>query len=685
MAIVSLWFLLGCMYLILPCCKNAIEGQHFSQSGCRLSYRIADCSYLQLTSVPKDFPNDIEELVLVFNNIKRITRPALSLYPDLKSLSLQSNGLELIESDTFQGTTGLESLSLQDNSISTDYIQASEALRFIPSLKKLDLSRNGLKMNMVTALLRNLKSLEYLSLDNNMIMRLEDSVFAGLHELKQLSLQRNYIYEIETGTFDHLVKLKTLNLAFNSLPCIVDFSLTQLQTLNLSFNQLEWFQSMENDVEFQLELLDISHNMLLFFPLLPQRHHIHKLLLSENRMRFYADLFDANSSTVDFLIIENNSTNISSINLWEEEKITSNISTIQYLDMSHNHFTYLPDGFIEKMTSLIELKLDWNCLETFSISHLENASSLAELDLSYNKISELKLNNHSHSFLGLLYFNVSRNNLQMLPRHIFSGMNGLRTLDLSHNRLKLCCSQVGTVGVHGNDCVDIRYLTALKNLYLSGCGMVLDARCNFYGTTLTHLDLSDNHIQSLSSLQDTSRTLLFLSLRNSLPSNLSDVFSTYQNLRYLDLSENNLTNFPRSLTGLSLKSLDLRKNNLTFLPLYDRYENLLKTLNVVYLSKNPFDCCELSWLDVLRKSGSINIPDLLHVTCNFSHHFMSAQDLPLDVLHSCQWKTGGTLLYLLLTLPICVTFLVALLLVILTFKDVLLQALKRCCRRSTSY
>uniref|UniRef100_A0A8C5MQV3 Negative regulator of reactive oxygen species n=1 Tax=Leptobrachium leishanense TaxID=445787 RepID=A0A8C5MQV3_9ANUR len=683
MAIASIWISLGCMYLLLTWCNNAIEAKRSSQTGCKLSYRFADCRFLQLVSVPRDLPNDIEELLLDFNQIQSISKTSLSLYPDLKSLSLQSNGLELIEPDAFQGAIRIESLSLQNNNIAAEYSKTSEALLYTPSLKNLDLSTNGLKMHMVTSLLGNMRTLENLCLDHNIIMHLDDTVFAGLRELKQLSVQWNYIYEVESGTFDHLIKLKTLNLAFNSLPCILDFGLTQLRTLNLSFNQLEWFQSRELDKEFSLELLDISHNQLLFFPLLPRVHHIHTLLLSDNRMRFYSELFDTDSSYVNFTIMENNSTNTTAINVWEEE-IKSDLSTLQFLDMSRNQFTYLPEEFIVKMISLIQLKLDWNCLDTFSLSHLRGSNSLIELDLSYNRISELLMDD-TPSFSSLHYFNMSRNNLQTLPKHMFNDMKGLRTLDLSHNRLSLCCKQVGAARSDDNNCVDMRPLTSLKNLYLSGCGLVLDAHCILDGTTLTHLDLSENHVKDLSPLQDTCRTLHFLSLRNSLPYNLSLDFSSYQNLRYLDLAENNLTNFPTSLIELSLQSLDLRQNNFTSLPLYNTYHGLLRTLNVLYLSKNPFECCELSWLNVLKESSSINIPDLPQVSCNFSNHFMLVQRLPESIPHSCLWKTGDVLLYLLLILPICVTFLVALLLMFLTFREIILQKLKRRCRRSTSY
>ncbi|XP_053567405.1 transforming growth factor beta activator LRRC33 [Bombina bombina] len=645
-------------------------------------YRYADCSHMQLSSVPQDLPNDTEDLVLDFNHLVSLDEHSVFKYHDLKSLNLQSNGLKFVNPYAFQNTVHLESLSLQDNSIHTKYDLLSAALKFTPFLKKLDLSQNNLNEDMLILILRNLTSLESLYLDNNIIMRLDSSIFEGLSQLKELSLQRNYIYEIEGGTFEGLMKLRNLNLAYNHLPCIVDFGLTQLQSLNLSFNNIEWFQAQEIDVEFHLERLDISHNQLLFFPLLPRRNQLHLLLLSDNEMRFYAKLSDANSSLVSFLVIENNSINITTVNLWDEV-ILSNFSTLHYLDMSRNQFHNLPEGFLAKMSSLAYLKLNWNCLETFSLTQKDIPSDIIELDLSNNKLSTLQVDNTSQSYLGLKYFNLSNNILQKLPRHIFHNMNGLNSLDLSYNKINLCSYSHSVADIGESNCVDIRNLSSLRYLHLSGCGIELDTGRAFHGTAITYLDLSYNHLRDIYFLLDIATTLQFLYLRNSLPYNVSVDFSAFGNLIYLDISENVLTTFPTSLLELALHFLDLRKNSLTSLPLDSSYQQLLQNIKTIYLSDNPFDCCELSWWVILSKITQIRVPDIQEVNCQFSHSYMPVNDIPESVVQSCRWKTGGNLLYLLLVFPMCLTLLIALILLFLLFRQTFLQSLKRCYRTSS--
>ncbi|KAE8604818.1 hypothetical protein XENTR_v10014842 [Xenopus tropicalis] len=679
MANVFFWLLLAFMYLTLQWKYNGAEGKLSTESGCKLFYRVADCSHLQLLSVPQNLPTDIQELLLDFNQIRFLHKNSFLRYHDLTNLSLRSNRMEFVEPGAFNGIRSLKVLSLQNNTISMEYELTSAALRLTPSLKELDLSRNMLTMDMVSVLHQNLTSLERLFLDNNIIMRLDQTVFEGLVHLKELSLQWNYIYEIEDGTFEGLVKLKKLDLAYNLLPCIGDFRLTQIQMLNLSFNNLEWFQSQETDVEFHLEILDISNNQLLFFPLLPRQHRLHTLLLSNNRMRFYGDIFGTNTSRADFLIVENNITSVTTVDLWSDD-IHSNLSTLHYLDMSHNQFAFFPHGFFSNMSSLAYLKLNWNCLQVFSVSPSNITSLLDELDLSNNELLELQADNISPGILSLSYFNLSSNNLYNLPKNIFTSMTRIHTIDMSNNPLHLCSQSELRMGE--GKCVDVRNVPSLRRLYLSGCGMELGLQRVFYGNTLTHLDLSYNNIKGITFLADTARTLQSLFLRSCLAFNITVDFSVFMSLTVLDISGNALTTFPASLTGLALHYLDLHNNNLISLPLYNT-QRLIGSLKIVYISNNSFDCCELGWMNVLIHS--IRIPDLQKVTCSFSNRYFPVWNLPESINHSCQWTNGGPWLYLLLTLPVCLTLLVALLLLFLTFKQTLLQTVKRRCRRSTSY
>ncbi|NXI50226.1 NRROS regulator, partial [Chloroceryle aenea] len=662
-----------------------------SPGGCELVRSTANCAGRWLSSIPGNIQSDIEELLLDDNTIQVLGNASLLSYHQLRHLSLPKNWLELIEPGTFLSSQGLHVLSLADNLLFTNYSLTAAALSALPALRTLDLAGNRLTEDMVSVLVWNLSSLESLSVARNIIMRLDSSVFTNLTQLLELNLEKNYIFEIDQA-FEGLQRLQRLNIAYNYLPCIVEFGLTQLRVLNVSNNVIEWFLALESDDIFELEVLDLSHNHLLFFPVLPRQSKLHSLLLKDNKMSFYQRLPNGTSLadiTVQFLLIDGNSTNVTTVSLWDEI-CHSNLSSLRLLDMSQNQVWYLPEGFLAQMPSLTHLKLNHNCLETFQLSEEDPLSMLMELDLSQNRLVELEVEMGSGDVLpNLQLFNLSTNRLRALPTGVFTYTRKITTVDLSHNRLDLCPQAAVAGEVESPPCVDIRGVETLTHLSLAGCGLQGLGGHPFQGTSLMHLDLSDNH-QVLSGdlrwLQDLALTLQVLSLRNtSLSSTVVDL-SDFNSLLFLDLSGNSLTVFPTSLSVLKLHSLDLRDNCLLALPPDAAQMPLGKSLREIYLSQNPYNCCTLSWWDSLQEVEGLHIPDRLEVTCSYASRTLNPRALPEPVLQSCRWQMANmTLLYLVLALPTCLTLLVAFAVVFLTLKQKLLKMVKSQCGVSSPY
>ncbi|NWX14756.1 NRROS regulator, partial [Aegotheles bennettii] len=660
-----------------------------SPSECKLMQSTADCTGRWLSSVPGNLRGDTEELLLDDNTIQVLGNASLLSYHQLRHLGLNKNSMELIEPGAFLSSQGLHVLSLADNLLFTNYSLTAAALSALPALRTLDLAGNRLTEDMVSVLVWNLSSLESLSVARNTIMRLDSSVFMNLTQLLELNLEKNYIFEIDQA-FEGLQRLQRLNIAYNYLPCVVEFGLTQLRVLNVSNNVIEWFLALEIDDLFELEVLDLSHNRLLFFPVLPRQSKLHSLLLKDNEMSFYQRLPNGTSLanvTVQFLLIDGNSTNIMTVSLWDEI-CHSNLSSLRLLDMSQNQIWYLPEGFLAQMPSLTHLKLNQNCLETFHLSEGDPLAMLTELDLSQNQLAELGAEVGTGVILpNLQLFNLSTNRLRTLPPRVLTYTRKITTVDLSRNRVDLCPQPAARGEVKSPPCVDIRGVKTLTHLSLAGCGLQGLGGHPFQGTSLMYLDLSDNH-QALSRdlewLQDLALTLQVLFLRNTSLSSTTVDFSAFKSLVHLDLSGNTLTVFPSSLGVLKLRSLDLRDNCLPALPLDMVQTPLGKSLREVYLSQNPYNCCTLGWWGALQRVEGLHITDGQEVTCSYASRTLSPAALPEPILWSCRWQTDDlALLYLVLALPTCLTLLVAFVVVFLMLKQKLLKMVKSRCGVST--
>ncbi|NXK92074.1 NRROS regulator, partial [Formicarius rufipectus] len=661
--------------------------------GCELVQSTTDCTGRWLSSIPGNLRGDTEELLLDDNTIQVLGNASLLPYIQLCHLSLARNRLELIEPGAFLSSQGLQELSLADNLLFTNYSLTAAALSALPALRTLDLAGNRLTEDMVSVLVWNLPSLESLSVARNAIMRLDSSIFTNLTQLLELNLEKNYIFEIDKA-FEGLQRLQRLNIAYNYLPCLVGFGLTQLRLLNVSNNIIEWFLALESDDLFELEVLDLSHNRLLFFPVLPRHNKLHSLLLQDNRMSFYQHLPNGTSLanvTVQFLIVDGNSTNITTVRLWDE-LCYSNLSSLRLLDMSQNQVWGLPEGFLAQMPSLTHLKLNQNCLEAFHLLQEDSLGMLAELDLSQNRLVELGAQEGVRDILpNLQLFNVSTNRLRALPPGLFTHTRQITTVDLSHNQVNLCPRQDAVGEVESPLCVDVRGVETLTHLSLVGCGLGGLGGRPFQGTPLVHLDLSDN-LQALSGglgwLQDLALTLQVLSLRNtSLSSSSTAVdFSALSRLIRLDLSGNSLMAFPASLDTLKLHSLDLRGNCLAALPPTVAQTPLGRSLWELYLSGNPYNCCTLGWWDALQRLEGLRIPDGPEVRCRHGARALRPGALPQPVLQSCHWHNADlALLYLVLALPTGLTLLVAFAVVGLGLKERLLKVLKSRCGVSSPY
>ncbi|XP_073344980.1 transforming growth factor beta activator LRRC33 [Pagrus major] len=660
---------------------------HPQHSKCMLKQRTAICNNAELTFVPAGLPDNIEELQLNYNHIQTLQDNTLR-YPSLKTLSLACNSLEKIESNTFQDLKLLESLNLANNNLKAYYQETSQALKTLPRLRVLDLSENNLDDDMVATLLQNLTSLEYLNLSGNLLRRLDETSFADLWQLKELDLQRNIMFELD-GAFNNNPKLQRLNLAFNYLPCLMDFNMTQLVVLNASHNFIEWFISIQdlNDT-FKLETLDLSNNKLLFFPFLPSHSHLRNLYLSHNSISFYEHLVDNgtalnSTTTVEFYNMKKYMGNVTA-ELWDDS-LHGDISSLEILDLRANQLGYFPRGFIQRMPVLSRLQMCTNCLETLNLTSEQLSSSLYELDVSNNRLNQIVADEGTMAAFGnLTYLNLSLNVLESLPSGLFSSLPSLRSVDLSYNDISICLPEEAETSTESmSACVDWKNIVSLRQLYLKGCNLRKIPLSAFAGLSLTHLELSDNRELIVErSIQSLSRTLQHLGLGNTRIQDFD--FSHFKSLISLNISRNSLTHLPPSLLNLDLKVLDLRDNKLSTIPSGQAHA-LAPKLHTVFLTGNPFNCCQTEWFTTFETTKTIHMVGRSDIECEDT--FRETKRLDRFESYLCPGEGGESILwYILLILPVCLFFVGIAIIVPLTFKPQMLQkSIKKKCLKPTSY
>lgn len=125
--------------------------------------------------------------------------------PNLTVLDLSNNNIANIRANLLKGLMNLKVLKLQHNNLARLWKDANLGgpvlfLQEVPNLKTLLMDSNGLD-EIPSGALRGLKDLCDLSIGNNLLNRLMDSVFDDLISLKVLILQKNLITSVRPEVF----------------------------------------------------------------------------------------------------------------------------------------------------------------------------------------------------------------------------------------------------------------------------------------------------------------------------------------------------------------------------------------------------------------------------------------------------------------------------------------------------
>ncbi|WVY98344.1 hypothetical protein V8G54_030495 [Vigna mungo] len=322
-----------------------------------------------------------------------------------------------------------------------------------------------------------------------------------------------------------------------------------------------------------LKNLSLSHNKIVGCVGDAELPNLQLLDMSHNKLDTAASIISCLDGlpSLKYLYLGDNRLNTSSLN-HDFETLSPKLHNLEVFDISGNYLTNDILPFLEGFTSLKELYLDYNKLD--SDLHFEGLWStlrdLEFLDLSGNNFRHTDIGSALSGLSSLKSLHLERSELSWKSIYNISKLSSLEILNLYGNDLKESESiSWDSVSTH-KLMVPIFFLTEHETFK--------------WPTNIQELDLSSNSLSNK-----------FLSYLKGLP-----------HLQYLDLSQNQLegTVDINGSTFTSLKNLDLSSNHINNFLVHGGLQST-STLEVLALDGNVIDGKKLR--DSLRTLSSIKM------------------------------------------------------------------------------
>ena len=533
-------------------------------------------------SSPKYMPITIYS----WNNtgLNSITRGAFKHLSNINEcyLILSRNNITDIQLE-FKGLSKLHGLFLENNKIASIHLKAFTGLE---SLVYLYLHHNNIT-DILPYQFQDLINLWELYIGHNSISVIGQTDFKGLDNLRFLNLEYNNIVEIQSGSFHELTKLKVLDVNHNNIsdiPSHLFSKLRRLTTLNLANNIIvsvhpQAFQNLNNMVtliishneistihphQFQnlteLFTLSLDHNRIsdIHSQQFQTLTNLYKLHLGHNEINEISSHVFSNVNMLRLVELNISYNKISQIHPQQFQ----NLPPLESLYLSHNGIFKIHPMQFENLPKLYELYLDHNMISTIHPLQFRNLRRLQRLHLHHNNIGAI----YPYQFqdLSQVCFEIllDHNNLTEIPSHLFRKNGTVDRFNLGHNRISIINPQTRDLNsfIQGMDLSDLR---------------------------LAQNRISDIHPLLLQNF--TKLRVLFLDNNDITDLNPNQFQPVQHELRYLDLSHNNLVKFTLASTVefSRLTYLSLANNKLRALS-YTIFQSML-SLELLNASSNHID------------------------------------------------------------------------------------------------
>ena len=579
-----------------------------------------DLSHIGLNSIPDEIFRlnysvdgfkwwlnvDFTKVDLSYNNLNEKTFKGLKYIPHVKILYLISNRFNMIPSCIFY-LQGLIFLDLSNNNIfyiddhfcwnltilrtlilsknRIDKIPSS--IRYMRNLEDLNLSNN--ELTKIPKELSFLENLKILNISYNKLRVIESNIFNNLFDLEELYCNNNILTNISNlnnyTVFDSIVNLKILDISYNNYQDYMVFrQLSNLEKINISNNKLRNIYGL--NLCAKLYEIDCSNNNIKEFP--------YDFLSLKNLEKLNIQFNELNNLPAFICLMDNLSDlNIKGNPMREAPDLkirtTAQIKEFFQSKISEKDIQYMPDNLKKQYFRRITNNYDesnsdkYKYIGTSIFSFLKNGS---HLEMSNIEIKEIPFsiikNNIPENFITSI--NLSGNLIEKgLERfkEIMYLLRRVKSLNFSRNKIKFFP-------------ILLLNLPYLQELYLSKNLMSVFPAHSVYPI------YSNNITQSL----------LILDLSYNQLDEFPVIIEFFKNLRFLDLSDNNISNID-CLLHMRLEFLEeffLDNNKIKKIPqniLFRAIPNIHTfTASNNYLSDIPTDLFLLLFLEIINFTGN---------------------------------------------------------------------------------
>jgi Leucine-rich repeat (LRR) protein len=603
------------------------------------------------------------------NSLTRICNNTFIHLGRLSSLDLASNRLEFLDYDAFQGLENLTRLKLSDNrlkllrsntfkplkkltrlDISANKLAIIEPGSFFGlenSLEILNIDSNriqflknhffnglcqlsilNLKDNQISSIQRDtfkdIVNLTVLNLADNSLAQIDSALFLNTPRLVTLDLSLNVLVELKPGSFSSLKQLKSLNLGFNSLVKVnfqkvfLNKSAILLEKLNLENNlisefDLIWFVGLNRLTHLNMNSLNMKNNdiykrVIERKPVLAILPNLRYLNLTHAPLSLVRQFNLSYLIEIDLSYSQLDSSIIRSLPYWTIQKIklakvkgisSYNFSALEYFDDCLK--------FIDLSSNGNENPINFKNFLNMIILSQNSLEGLSMIDTNNNQSSMQHLFSLFPSVKNLIYLDLSKNRIAILPHFFIYHNQQLVHLNLSHNFIKriekITFVMYGSYGTPQLAYFDLSY---------NRINFIEDM--SFYDfKQLVYLDLRSNMLKDLDQMIfGTNRllklTAIFLS-DNRFLSSCEIIFGNPQ-VNSINLKGNNLTEVPSAIIKhiQVLDYLDFSSNQLKAIK-----KSSFRTINGLYdllLSENK--------IEIIEADAFVNLKTLAKLDLSFN-------------------------------------------------------------------